>query len=470
MNTTDVPLLESKSASNHHHHRHLLEQDEQTSNARKIWKEYSLELKRIWEIAGPTIFSRLAMFSLIVITQSYAGHLGRHDLAAISTVVNVITSITFGFLLGMASALETLSGKAYGAKDLQMLGIYLQRSWIVLFISSILMLPLFIFATPLLKLMGQPNAVADLAGSVALWLIPMHLSFTFQFTLMIFLQCQLKTAVIAVVSGVTLVVHLLLSWIIVQKFRVGIVGTALTLDFAWLLSNLGLFGYSVLGGCPQTWSGFSWLAFDGLWEFFKLSLASGFMLSLEHFYYRMLVIASGNMGDAEVALDAMSICMTVYAWEYMIPIGLFAATGVRVAIELGAGNLKGAFFSMKVSLCNSVAVGTLFFALVIAIPEKIATIFTSSTSVIKMVDELSTFLAITILINCIQPILSGVAVGFGRQASVAYVNIGSYYLVGVPLGIIFRSLLKLGFKGMWAGLITGTVVQTLILFAIVYKF
>ena len=88
----------------------------------------------------------------------------------------------------MASALETLCGQAYGAKQYHMLGIYLQRSWVVLLIGSILLLPLFIFATPILKLTGQPEVVAELSGKVAMWLIPMHMSFVFQFSLVRFLQ------------------------------------------------------------------------------------------------------------------------------------------------------------------------------------------------------------------------------------------------------------------------------------------
>lgn len=39
---------------------------------------------------------------------------------------------------------------------------------------------------------------------------------------------------------------------------------------------------------------------------------------------------------------------------------------------------------------------------------------------------------------------TGVAVGFGWQAQVAYVNLGSYYLVGVSLGIFFGWSLNFG--------------------------
>ncbi|URE13555.1 protein TRANSPARENT TESTA [Musa troglodytarum] len=46
---------------------------------------------------------------------------------------------------------------------------------------------------------------------------------------------------------------------------------------------------------------------------------------------------------------------------------------------------------------------------------------------------------------------------------VAYVNIGSYYFIGIPTGIILGWILKLGVLGIWAGMIGGTGIQTLIL-------
>jgi Na+-driven multidrug efflux pump len=42
----------------------------------------------------------------------------------------------------------------------------------------------------------------------------------------------------------------------------------------------------------------------------------------------------------------------------------------------------------------------------------------------------------------------GVAVGCGWQQFVAYVNIGCYYIVGVPLGVLLGFVFKLGVKVM----------------------
>jgi MATE family multidrug resistance protein len=64
----------------------------------------------------------------------------------------------------MGSALETLCGQAFGAGHIRMMGVYMQRSWIILLTAALLMLPFYIWASPLLKLVGQTDEVAEAAG------------------------------------------------------------------------------------------------------------------------------------------------------------------------------------------------------------------------------------------------------------------------------------------------------------------
>ena len=131
-----------------------------------------------------------------------------------------------------------------------MLGIYLQRSWVVLFLCCVVTwLPLYIFTTPILKLLGQPQNVAELSGIVCLCFIPLHFSFAFQFPLQRFLQSQLKNSVIAWVQFLALILHLLLNWLVVIKLQLGLAGIALALSFSWWIVVFGLLGYSICGAC-----------------------------------------------------------------------------------------------------------------------------------------------------------------------------------------------------------------------------
>lgn len=180
--------------------------------------------------------------------------------------------------MGMASALETLCGQAYGAKKYYMLGVYLQRSWIVLFICCVLLLPLFVFASPILKLIGEPDDLAELSGVFSMWMLPIHFSFAFYFPLQRFLQSQVKVWVIFWSAVVALATHLVASWLLVVQLKMGGVGIALACDIAWCSLPIVQMAYTVCGGCPLTWTGFSVEAFSGLWEFVKLSTAAGLML------------------------------------------------------------------------------------------------------------------------------------------------------------------------------------------------
>ncbi|KAM1014153.1 hypothetical protein ACFX15_043284 [Malus domestica] len=429
-----------------------------------LWSRVWIESKKLWRVVGPAIIGRLSAFSMIVITQAFAGHLGVVELASISIANNVIVGFTFGLLLGMASALETLCGQAFGAKRHHMLGIYLQRSWIVLFLCCILLLPIYIFASPILKLLGQSDDVAEMSGVVSLWLLPMHFSYAFLFPLQRFLQSQLKNFVTLWVALVVLVFHALISWLFVYVLDFGVVGAAIALDISWWVSFFVLLGYVTCGWCPLSWTGFSMEAFSGLWEFVKLSTASGVMLCLEFWYYRILILMTGHLQNATLSVDALSVCMTMNAWELMIHLAFFAGTGVRVSNELGAGNGQAAKFAAKVSVAESSLIALFFCILIIAFRDNFGYIFTTSSDVIQRVNQMSYILGITILLNGVQPVLSGVAVGSGWQAWVAYINLFCYYIIGLPLGFVMGWVADLGVTGIWGGMILGgTAVQTVIL-------
>uniref|UniRef100_A0A453HPS9 Protein TRANSPARENT TESTA 12 n=1 Tax=Aegilops tauschii subsp. strangulata TaxID=200361 RepID=A0A453HPS9_AEGTS len=72
--------------------------------------------------------------------------------------------------------------------------------------------------------------------------------------------------------------------------------------------------------------------------------------------------------------------------------------------------------------------------------------FTESRAVANAVADLSPLLAFSILLNSVQPVLPGVAVGAGWQSVVAYVNITSYYMIGIPLGVVLGYIVRFQVK------------------------
>ncbi|GLT58084.1 hypothetical protein SLA2020_310060 [Shorea laevis] len=429
-------------------------------------KEFGYESKRLWRIAGPAIFTSLAQYSLGALTQTFSGQLTELDLAAVSVENSVIAGLAFGVMLGMGSALETLCGQAFGAGKLRMLGIYMQRSWVILLTTACVLVPIYVWSRQILELVGETTEISEAAGKFALWMIPQLFAYAMNFPLQKFLQAQRKVFVMAAISGVVLVLHAFFSWLMILHLGWGLTGAAITLNTSWWLIVIGQLLYVFITKSDGAWGGFSWLAFSDLWGFVKLSFASAVMLCLEFWYLMILVVIAGRLKNALIAVDAISICMNIQGWDAMIAIGFNAAISVRVSNELGAGNAKLAKFAVIVVCITSMSIGVVAMSVVLATEDYFPYLFTSSETVAKEVTKLAGLLAFTVLLTSLQPVLSGVAVGAGWQAVVAYVNVGCYYIIGLPLGIVLGFTLNLGVEGIWSGMIGGIVLQTIILIII----
>ncbi|KAH7838953.1 hypothetical protein Vadar_033091 [Vaccinium darrowii] len=335
-----------------------------------------------------------------------------------------------------------------------------------------------------------------------------------------FLQAQSIVAPNAIISAVTLVVHILATWVVVYYLGWGLLGASLVLSFSWWIVVVAQFVYILTSSrCKYMWTGFSVQAFSGLWSFLKLSTASGVMLCLETWYYQILVLIAGLLENPEIASDALSVC-------------------VRVSNELGAKHPKSAAFSVVIVTLCSLVIAMILAAVVPVLRHIISYVFTGGETVAGAVSELAPYLAVAIILNGVQPVLSetkkrpmftflknkekttvhffkqlhqrlrhsvsavvdddsyfatsivlhyypvvydsvfvvavefvgdidrdcggtaggretvgghmyfrrGVAVGCGWQTFVAYVNVGCYYVVGIPLGSLLGFYFNLGAK------------------------
>ncbi|KAF7033478.1 hypothetical protein CFC21_044569 [Triticum aestivum] len=417
--------------------------------AERAWAAGAVELRMLARLAAPAVVVYMINYVMSMSTQIFSGHLGNLELAAASLGNTGVQTFAYGLMLGMGSAVETLCGQAYGAHKYDMLGIYLQRSVILLALTGIPLAVMYAFSEPLLLLMGQSPEIARAASIFVYGLIPQIFAYAVNFPIQKFLQAQSIVLPSAYISTATLILHVMLSWVLMYKVGLGLLGASLVLSVSWWIIVGAQFVYIVMSPtCRHTWTGFSWQAFSGLPSFFKLSAASAVMLCLETWYFQVLVIIAGLLPNPEISLDSLSVCMTIYGWVFMISVGFNAAASVRVSNELGAGNPKSAFFSVWVVTGLSTTISTILAIVILCLRNHISYLFTDGEAVSDAVADLCPLLAITLVLGGIQPVLTGVAVGCGWQQFVAYVNVGSYYIVGVPLGVVLGFFFNLGAKVM----------------------
>ncbi|KAF0898438.1 hypothetical protein E2562_007274 [Oryza meyeriana var. granulata] len=432
--------------------------------ARMFWHE----TKRLWAIGTPIAISTLATYAISSVTTMFIGHLGNLPLAAASIGLSVFATFALGFLLGMGSALETLCGQAFGAGQVAMLGVYLQRSWIILLGATLLMVPVYLLAEPLLLFLGQDPEVARAAGRFTLYILPGAFAFAVNFPTAKFLQAQSKVAVLAWIGVASLLFHTLVSYLAVSVLGWGLPGAAAAYVLSQWAVALGQVAY-IIGWCKDGWRGWSMAAFRDLGAFLRLSIESAVMLCLEIWYLGIITVLTGDLEDAQIAVDSLGICMNINGYEGMIFIGLNAAISVRVSNELGSGRPRAAMHAVVVVVVESLFIGLVCMALVLAFRDNFAMIYTSDVDLLHAVSRIAALLGVTMVLNSVQPVLSGVAVGGGWQGLVAYINLGCYYLFGLPVGYLLGYKFNLGVGGVWGGMLCGIALQTLILLFVVWR-
>ncbi|XP_011620772.1 protein DETOXIFICATION 41 isoform X1 [Amborella trichopoda] len=430
----------------------------------QLGKAAWMESKSLWILSGPSIVVSLFNFMLSVVSQMFTGQLGELELAGASIASVGIQGLAYGIMLGMASAVQTVCGQAYGAKKYSMMGIICQKAMIIMLLTSFVLSFVYWFSGPVLIAIGQTEDIAAQGQIFARGLIPQLFAFALNCPLQRFLQAQNVVNPLAYMAVGTFVLHVLLTWVVVYVLSWGLLGAALTLSFSWWVLVLLTWFYIVFSNkCKETWTGFSWRAFSGLWAYFKLTIASAVMLCLEIWYFQGLVLISGLLPDPEVSLDSISVCMNYLNWDMQLMLGLSYAASIRVGNELGAQKPRTTKFSVVVVTTTCFIISLVLSIAVLLLKRQLSLAFTSTAEVIEAVQAMTPLLALSVLLNGTQPILSGVAIGCGWQALVAYVNLATYYIIGLPIGCVLGFKAGLDAAGIWWGMIIGVGLQTAIL-------
>ena len=179
----------------------------------------------------------------------------------------------------MASALETLCGQAYGAKQYHLLGIFLQRAVVILLVASVPVAIIWLNMTSILVALGEDPEIAQAAQTYVYWLIPILLSYVLLFPLIKFFQTQKAVLPLMICSGVTVICHVPLLWLVIDKLQVGFIGAAIAMNVSLVINLSLLFCFLRFSSrFEKTFISLSWETFQDFGDFFRLALPSAIMM------------------------------------------------------------------------------------------------------------------------------------------------------------------------------------------------
>ncbi|CAL8097045.1 unnamed protein product [Prunus armeniaca] len=369
------------------------------------------EVKRLGYIAGPMVAVNLSQYFLQIISIMMVGHLGQLSLSSTAIAISFCAVSGFSLLFGMACALETLSGQAYGAQQYRQLGLQINTAIFSLLLVCLPVSLVWIYMGEILIFMGQDPLISLEAGKFARMLLPALFAYATLQPLCKYLQTQSLIIPLLVCGCASLCFHIPFCWAMVFKSGLGHLGAALAIGMSYWLNVILLILYVTYStACARTRVPISLELFQGIREFLRFAIPSAVMICLEWWSFELLILLAGFLPNPELETSVLSICLSTISSLYTIPEGL------------GAAGSK-------------------------------------DKEVVDYVTSMAPLICLSVISDNLHGVLSGIARGCGWQDLGVYVNLGAYYLVGIPVAATLCFWLDLRGRGLWIGIQVGSFLQ-----------
>ncbi|KAF9617209.1 hypothetical protein IFM89_035091 [Coptis chinensis] len=412
------------------------------------------EVKSIANIALPMILTGLLLYSRSMISMLFLGHLGELSLAGGALALGFANITGYSILSGLAMGMEPICGQAFGAKKHTLLGLALQRTILLLLCVSLPIALLWMNMKRILIICRQDDDIAQEAQSYILYCLPDLLAQSFLHPIRIYLRTQSITLPLTYCATLSILLHIPINYFLVSVLNLGIKGVALS--GVWtnfnLVGSLIIYIY-VSGVYKKTWGGLTTDCVKGWKSLLNLAIPSCISVCLEWWWYEIMILLCGLLINPRATVASMGVLIQTTALIYIFPSSLSFSVSTRVGNELGANQPSKAKFAAVIGLCCSFVFGFSALIFAVLVRKGWASMFTQDSEIITLTSLVLPIIGLCELGNCPQTTGCGVLRGTARPKIGANINLGSFYLVGMPVAVVLAFFAGFDFRGLWFGML-----------------
>ncbi|XP_039129332.1 protein DETOXIFICATION 48-like isoform X2 [Dioscorea cayenensis subsp. rotundata] len=412
------------------------------------------EVRAIGKISVPTAITGLVLYSRSMISMLFLGYLGELELAGGSLAIGFANITGYSVLSGLALGMEPICGQAFGARQRKVLGLTLQRTVLLLLSTSFPISLVWLNMKTILVWSGQDEEIAASARIFIIFAIPDLFILCFLNPLRIYLRSQSITMPVTYCSLLSIILHIPLNFLLVTHFKMGISGVALAMS----LTNLNLFFFLLIYLLVSRVYKDSWVSpcmdcLRGWSALLKLAVPTCISVCLEWWWYELMIMLCGLLSNPRASVASMGILIQTTALVYVFPSSLSLGVSTRVGNELGANRPAKARMAAMVSLLCAVFIGLMAMVFTTSVRHRWGKLFTNDLDILELTAVALPIAGLCELGNCPQTTGCGVLRGSARPSTGANINLGSFYMVGMPVAVLLGFVAGLGFPGLWLGLL-----------------
>eukprot|EP01018_Ginkgo_biloba_P008210 Gb_25645 [translate_table: standard] len=412
------------------------------------------EFKELGRIAVPVTAMNCVVYVRAMVSVLCLGRLGGLQLAGGALSIGFTNITGYSVLFGLASGMDPVCSQAFGSKNWDLIGLSLQRTILILLTACVPISLLWLNLQNIMLWMNQNATITAVASTYCLYSLPDLLTNSLLQPLRVYLRSQGNTTPMMWCSALAVLLHIPLNIILVFVLELGVPGVAVAAVLTNLNMVLFLLGYLYFSGVyKRTWNGWSVDSFKEWWPLLSLALPSCFAICLEWWWYEIMTLLAGYLPNPEVAVATTAILIQTTSLMYTVPLALSSSVSTRVGNELGASRPAKAKLATLVALGCAVVIALVNVIWTTILRDKWGKVFTNDESVLALTAAAMPIMGLCELGNCPQTTGCGVLRGSARPAIGARINLGSFYFLGTPVALTLAFWLKIGFGGLWYGLL-----------------
>lgn len=437
------------------------ETNTQTRNALSIFR---LEAGSLISLAVPLIAGWTSNI-LIGLTNTYfLGPLGEVPLAAVSLTTSV-SIILYASLFGLLGPVGFLVGAAFGAGDAAKISKVMKHGLVIGFGAGVVGFVLMALSLFVLPYMGQPREVLQVITPYWLLTSAVMIPFCASFVYKQFYDSINKPWTGVVLMLAPVVVNIPLTWALVSGQAglpaLGLVGAGVAGLISGIIGTAIMAAHFHLTAANAPYRARSNWQKSAFTEHLREGVPMGVQYFLEGGAVAVAGVLIGLLGAA--ALAANQVVFSVMVLLFMVPLGMSAAVGIRVAQAAGNGE-KGRARSIGVTGMVLVSLWTAVFTVIlVAYGDWVARQFVSDDHVIAIASLIFVAVGGMQIFDGIQSVGVGVLRGVFDNRYPTVVSLIAYWLIALPLSVVFGFVLGWGAPGVWAGFGGGLVVASVLL-------
>ncbi|XVF52739.1 hypothetical protein PTKIN_Ptkin05aG0042800 [Pterospermum kingtungense] len=429
------------------------------------------ELRTQKGMAVPLLAMNLTWFAKIAVTTAFLGRLGELQLAG-GTLGFTFANVTgFSVLSGLCGAMEPVCGQAFGAKNFRLLHKTLLMAILLLLFATLPISFLWLNVDKILIHFGQKEDISAVAKTYLFYLLPNLLVTSLVCPLKAYLSSQRITVPIMFSSALALAFHIPIN-IFLAKAK-GLEGVSMAIWISDLIAAILLVFYVLW---VENRKGGKWKE-GGWWDqsvqdwlrLIKLSGPCCLTTCLEWWCYEILVLLTGRLPNAKQSVGVIAIVLNFDYLLYSAMLSLATCTSTRVSNELGANQPISAYRSAYVLLGVSTISGCIGAMVMVGARGIWGSLFSHDKGIITGVKKMMLIMALVEVVNFPLAVCGGIVRGTARPWLAMYANLGGFYLIALPLGVVLAFKAALGLSGLLLGFFVGMATCLALLLVMVVR-